>query len=169
MYEQSAGSNTGLIIDIAPFPNGSVPAEQVAAAAALGKFRTGCYGGTPVASGSGSGLNPITIKPAVSGSTAAAAAAIDRVQIREDLSQGQIVRNFTLTALLANGSKAALCPDRGGTSIGSKYICVMPSALEVKSLSLTVTVAKGGTPKITQFAAFSCASLAAEIDASWAY
>jgi hypothetical protein len=171
MYEQSAGSNTGLIIDIAPFPNGSVPAEQVAAAAALGKFRTGCYGGTPVASGSGSGLNPITIKPPASGSTATAAAAatIDRVQIREDLSQGQIVRNFTLTALLANGSKATLCPDRGGTSIGSKYICVMPSALEVKSLSLTVTVAKGGTPKITQFAAFSCASLAAEIDASWTY
>jgi hypothetical protein len=166
MYEQSAGSNTGLIIDIAPFPNGSVPAEQVAAAAALGKFRTGCYGGTPVASGSGSGLNPITIKPA--GSTAAAAV-IDRVQIREDLSQGQIVRNFTLTALLANGSKAALCADRGGTSIGSKYICVMQPALEVKSLSLTVTVAKGGTPKITQFAAFSCASLAAEIDASWTY
>ena len=37
MYEQSSGSNTGLIIDIAPFPNGSVPKPQVAAARALGK------------------------------------------------------------------------------------------------------------------------------------
>ena len=104
------------------------------------------------------------IKPA-SGTTVA----VDRVLIREDLSHGQIVRNFTLTTLLANGSKATLCPDRGGTSIGSKYICVMQSALKVKSLLLTVTVAKGGTPKIAQFAAFSCASLAAEIDASWTY
>ena len=165
MYEQSAGSNTGLIIDIAPFPNGSVPAEQVAAAAALGKFRTGCYGGTPVASGSGSGSAPITIKPATS---SIKGAAIDRVQIREELSQGQVVRNFSLSALLTNGSSLPLCPQRGGTSIGNKYICVMQSPLQVESLTLTVTVAKGGTPTITQFAAFSCGALADEIDASWA-
>ena len=159
MYEQSAGSNNALIIDIAPFPNGSVPAEQVAAATALGKFKTGCYGGIPVASGSGSGSAPITIK-----TSSGAADAIDRVQIREDISSGQIVRAFTLTALLGNGTSVPLCPERGGSSIGAKYICVMPAPLQVKSLTLTVTAAKGGTAKIAQFAAFSCSSLAAEID-----
>ena len=162
MYEQSAGSNNALIIDIAPFPNGSVPAEQVAAATALGKFKTGCYGGIPVASGSGSGSAPITIK-----TSSGAADAIDRVQIREDISSGQIVRAFTLTALLGNGTSVPLCPERGGSSIGAKYICVMPAPLQVKSLTLTVTEAKGGTAKIAQFAAFSCSSLAAEIDESW--
>ena len=165
MYEQSAGSNTGLIIDIAPFPNGSVPAEQVAAAAALGKFKSGCYGGKPVARGFGTSSNPITIKP----EREEVAVAIDRVQIREDLSQGQIVRNFTLTAVLDDGSTSPLCPDRGGTSIGNRYICAMKAPLQVRSLTLTISVAKGGTAKITDFAAFSCGALAKEIDASWAY
>ena len=165
MYEQSAGSNTGLIIDIAPYPNGSVPAEQVAAAAALGKFKRGCYGGTPVASSSGAG----TIKPSQSGG-----ASVDRVQVREDLANGQNVRNFTLVAKLANGGGSAvpLCPDRGGSSIGSKYICVLKAPIKVESLTLTVTAAVGGgsteAAKITQFAAFSCDALAREIDAEWA-
>ena len=162
MYEQSAGSNNALIIDIAPFPNGSVPAEQVAAATALGKFKTGCYGGKPIASGAGSGLLPLTIKPAATPAT------IDRVQIREDIREGQIVRSFTLTAMVGNGTRVPLCPGRGGSAIGSKYICVLPAPLrQVQSLTLTVTVAKGGTPKILQFAAFSCSSLAREIDQSW--
>ena len=110
MYEQSAGSNNALIIDIAPFPNGSVPAEQVAAATALGKFKTGCYGGTPVASAGDGGPwePPITIK-----TSSGATDAIDRVQIREDISSGQIVRAFTLTALLGNGTSVPLCPERG--------------------------------------------------------
>ena len=166
MYEQSAGSNTGLIIDFAPFPNGSLPASQVAAAEALGRYKRGCYGGTPVASGSGSGSGPIVIKP-VSG----VAAAVDRVQIREDQSRGQIVRSFSLTAQLSNGSTVPLCPERGGSSIGNKYICVLPPpGLQVKRLSLTVTsAAEGAMATITQFAAFSCGGLAQEIDESWAH
>jgi hypothetical protein len=168
MYEQSAGSNNALIIDIAPFPNGSVPAAQVAAAAALGRFKKGCYGGTPVASGSGSGSAPITIKPSTAGGLGSnVGAMIDRVQICEDISQGQIVRRFTLSAQLGNGSRVPLCPQRGGSSIGSKYICVLPAPLRVTSLAMAVTAAEGGTPRITQFAAFSCDSLAAEIDRGW--
>ena len=62
---------------------------QVAAAAALGKFKRGCYGAAPVASAAAAG----TITPAQPGG-----AAIDRVQIREELSGGQLVRNFTLVA-----------------------------------------------------------------------
>eukprot|EP01045_Picozoa_sp_COSAG04_P055116 COSAG04_NODE_25008_length_313_cov_0.953271_1_plen_37_part_01 len=34
-YETSSGGNTGLIISIGPFANGSVPPDQAAAAAAL--------------------------------------------------------------------------------------------------------------------------------------
>lgn len=162
MYEQSAGDNTGLIIDIAPFSNGTVPGSQAAAAAALGRYRKQCYGGPAVASGSGSGLAAITIKP-----TTAAAALVDRVQIREDQRNGQVIRAFKLTARLPSGATLPLCPDKA-TSIGSQYICVLKAPIEVANLTLVVTKAEQGTPVISWFAAFRCGQLAAAIDTEWA-
>ena len=156
MYEQSSGANTGLIIDIAPFPNGTVPGEQAAAAAAMGAFVRGCYG-APIASASGS----YKIALPLGGATA-----LDRVQLREDQSKGQLVRNFTVTATLADGSTAPLCA--GGTSIGNKFICVLPAPISATSLAFEATGVEGGDPTIAQFAAFSCGKLAAEIDERWA-
>ena len=43
MYETSSGGNTGLIISIGPFANGSVPLDQLAAAKALGTYVRRCY------------------------------------------------------------------------------------------------------------------------------
>ena len=106
-YETSSGGNTGLIISIGPFANGSVPPDQAAAATALGEYIRRCYGaGKAVASGASSSdatNRTITIAPAKP-------AEIDRVQIREDQSQGQLVRGFRLTAKLANGTTTVLCP-----------------------------------------------------------
>jgi hypothetical protein len=106
--------------------------------------------------------------------------AIDRVQIREDQSQGQFIRRFLLKAVVittvengdgsdddGSGSKTVevLCPTRA-SSIGNKYICVLPAPIQIASLTLEVTEAVGGTPRITQFAAFKCSELAAAIDGS---
>ena len=163
-YETSSGGNTGLIISIGPFANGSVPPDQAAAATALGEYIRRCYGaGKAVASGASSSdatNRTITIAPAKP-------AEIDRVQIREDQSQGQLVRGFRLTAKLANGTTTVLCP-RKTTSIGNKFICSLDAPLVVERLSLTLTgAAAGTTPRITQFAAFRCADVADEIDAAW--
>ena len=164
MYERSSGGNTGLIINIGPFANGSVPSDQAAAAVALGVYVRDCYGaGKAVASGASSAAAPnatITIAPLK-------AAAVDRVQIREDQSKGQLVRRFALTAMLANGTSVVLCPQKT-SSIGNKFICVLSAPLVVANLSLSVTAALAGTtPRISQFAAFRCGDVAKEIDAAW--
>ena len=163
-YETSSGGNTGLIIDIAPFANGSVPLPQAAAAAALGSYINGCYGaGKAVASGASAstGSNTtITIKPSTPSE-------IDRVQIREDQSGGQWVRQFRLTATLPNGTVAVLCPKKT-SSIGNKFICALKAPLTVASVSLSLTASAEGVPQIPQFAMFRCNQLAAEIDATWA-
>jgi hypothetical protein len=113
---------------------------------------------------------------------ASGANAIDRVQIREDQSQGQFIRQFKLSATVNVSSAAArsvgsgnndgsegkntvqvLCPTRA-SSIGNKYICVLPALVRIASLTLEVTEAVGGIPSIKQFSAFKCSDLAARID-----
>ena len=103
MYEASTGSNAAALIDIAPYANGSLPAEQAAAASALGEFVQGCYGasGSAVASGAGT-LNNLTIRPTGGHSTAA----VDRIQLREDQSQGgqrvRVRRSIVLSTMCNN-------------------------------------------------------------------
>ena len=165
MYERSSGGNTGLIINIGPFANGSVPPDQAAAAVALGTYVRHCYAKAAVASvtskvGAPNATN-ITIAPPKP-------TAVDRVQIREEQSKGQLVREFELTATLANGTAVLLCPDRA-SSIGNKYICVMEAPLIVASLSLSVKRTMAGkAARITQFAAFYCSEVARELDVAWA-
>ena len=161
MYETSSGGNTGMIISIGPFANGSVSQDQAAAAAALGTFVRRCYGaGKAVATTAAATSNKsITITPAKPSE-------VDRIQIREDQSKGQLVREFHLTAKLANGTIAVLCPKKT-SSIGNKFICVLDAPLTVTSLSLALVGAAGTAPRITQLAAFRCGHVAAEIDAEW--
>lgn len=147
-YETSAGHNTALIIDFAPMPDGSVPAEQVAAAKALGDFVSACYG-NPIVQGSGN-QTLITLMPS-------APVDVDRVLVAEDQTFGQLVRAFVVTALLANGSHVTLT---SGTSVGNKFIAVLPQPATVAMLTLNVTaLASRSTlpyPVIRAFAAFSC-------------
>ena len=161
MYETSVGHNTALIVDIAPYPNGTVPAAQAAAAAALGSFVSACYG-APIVQGSGNGQLVITLMPSV-------ALAIDRLVVQEDIRSGQLVRAFELTALLPGGTTQVLA---SGTSIGNKYIAVLPVPVTVSQVTLNITslaaLSPTGAPFISNFADFSCSSLAAEADAAWA-
>ena len=156
MYETSVGHNTALIVDIAPYPNGTVPAAQAAAAAALGSFVSACYG-APIVQGSGNGQLVITLMPSV-------ALAIDRLVVQEDIRSGQLVRAFELTALLPGGTTQVLA---SGTSIGNKYICRLAAPVAAVALTFNATSVVGGVPTISQFAAFSCGALAAEADAKW--
>ena len=162
-YETSSGGNTGLIISIGPFANGSVPPDQAAAAATLGGYISRCYGaGKAVVSSAPSSASnkTITIAPALPSE-------VDRVQIREDQSKGQLVRQFHLTALLPNGTTVVLCPGKT-SSIGNKFICILGAPLNVRSLTLSLTgAAAGTTPRVQQFAAFRCGDVAEEIDAAW--
>ena len=162
MYETSVGHNTALIIDIAPFANGSVPTAQVDAAVALGQFISACYGAAVVPPVSGNGSTTLVLP--------LAGAEFDRVLVREDIRMGQLVRAFTISAHLADGSVVTVAT---GSSIGNKFISVASTpTVGATELTLAVTgIAQGaaaGAPFILSFAAYSCGALAAEADAAWA-
>ena len=155
MYETSVGHNTAIIVDFAPMPDGSLPPAQVAAAAALGNFVAACYG-APIVQTSGN-ASVLTLMPS-------APVTVDRVLVSEDQRTGQLVRAFVVTATLANGSAVELAR---GTSIGNKFIAVLPAPVAgVAALTLNVTalaaMAPTPTPIIKAFAAFACDAAAEE-------
>jgi alpha-L-fucosidase len=157
MYETSVGSNTALIIDIAPFPNGTVPADQVQAAQTLGDYVRGCYA-TPIVSSTTVGYNLTLSSPG------GQPVAVDRLVTREDQAFGQLIRSYTISATLADGSTQTLVS--GGSSVGNKRIDILASPVQVTSVTLTVEAATG-TPHIKSFALYSCSALADELDARW--
>lgn len=160
MYETSVGHNTALIIDIAPFANGTVPAQQAAAATALGAFVSACYS-APILQTSGNAQTFFSLMPSM-------AVAIDRVVVQEDILKGQLVRAFDLVATLPGGGSQTLF---SGSSIGHKFIYVLPSPLTVSGISLNITslaaLAPEGAPHVLDFSVYSCDSLAKEADAAW--
>jgi hypothetical protein len=160
MYETSVGHNTALIIDIAPFANGTVPAQQAAAATALGAFVSACYS-APILQTSGNAQTFFSLMPSM-------AVAIDRVVVQEDILMGQLVRAFDLVAMLPGGGSQTLF---SGSSIGHKFIYVLPSPLTVSGISLNITLlaalAPEGAPHVLDFSVYSCDSLAKEADAAW--
>lgn len=87
MYETSAGSNTALIIDFAPFPNGSLPSAQVALAQSLGKYVQLCYNHPVLSLGPQSGQTVLIL-------SSESPVALDRVMVQED--QVRIVVFFNI-------------------------------------------------------------------------
>jgi alpha-L-fucosidase len=149
MYETSSGHNAALIIDFAPQPNGTIPPQQVATAAALGAYVTACYGAPIVQTSGNSTL--LTLMPS-------AAVTMDRVVVREDQRLGQIVRAFTITATLGDGSAVQITP--AGSSIGNKFIQVF-APLTVAMLTLNITGLSPnpptpGGPFILDFSSYEC-------------
>jgi hypothetical protein len=149
MYETSSGHNTALIIDFAPMPSGIIPPAQLATSAALGSYITACYA-VPLLQTSGN-ASVLTLMPS-------GPISLDRVVVREDQRLGQIVRAFTITATLGDGSTALLTS--AGSSIGNKFIQVFAPAT-VASLTLNITglaanPATPGGPFISDFSVYSC-------------
>jgi hypothetical protein len=161
MWEASVGSNTAVIIDIAPYPNGTVPAEQVQAAFLLGQYTNQCYGGPSNVGFAGPVTGLTLIAPIPGGGQLT----VDRVMIQEDQTAGQLVRGYTLTALYANGSSAVL---GSGSSIGARRIHVFSAPTNPTSITLTVTDRAGAAlPTIKGLTALSCAAAVKQWDASW--
>jgi len=146
---------------MAPAPDGSLPADQAAAAQTLGQFVRGCYG-APIANTSGSGADSYTL------AVPTGAAAIDRIVVAEDQSYGQLIRAFSLSAQLTNGTVVSLF---NGTSVGNKYTHILATGLPLASVTVSVTklaaLSPKGSPFIRNFSVHSCNSLVAQLDAEW--
>lgn len=153
MYETSSGHNTALIIDFAPKPDGSLPPEQVANAKALGDYVSACYG-APIVQGSGQDMT-ITLNPS-------APVTMDRLQVREDLTNGQLIRGFSLTGMFANGTVANIFT---GSSVGNKFIVVFqPLTLASITLNITGLAITAKNPFVKDFSAYSCEGVGQSIN-----
>jgi len=156
MYEASVGHNSNALIGLAVPPNGSMAGtQQEAALAGLGAYVAACYGTPIVSAANVSGARPVTLSPS-------APVTVGRVVVAEDQAHGQLVRGFTVTALLANGSTVTL---DAGPAVGNKKIGVVrPAVVGVVSATLNITAAvaapDGAGPAVWLFALYGdCDSL----------
>lgn len=122
----------------------------------------GCYG-KPIISTSSTGKSLLTLL------VPTGSPLVDRVVVAEDQTKGQLIRNFTLTGMLTNGSSVLIT---NGTSVGNKYIAIMPQALPLQAVQLNVTritpLSPSGAPFIRNFALHGCSDLAEALDEDWA-
>lgn len=154
MYEQSVGHNSVALVGIGIPPNGSmVGTLQSAALATLGAYISGCYS-APVVSEVNASATILTLMPS-------SPTSIDRIVFDEDQTRGQLIRGYTVTLLLSNGSFVLA---DAGASIGNRHITVLESALTVAQATLNITAAVAPT-RISFFALYSgCNALARELD-----
>ena len=156
MYEASVGHNSNALIGLGVPPNGTMAGTaQAAALAGLGAYVTACYG-APIVSASDVNATTVTLSPS-------APVVVGRVVVQEDQSLGQLVRGFTVTARLADGSSALL---DSGPSVGNKKIGVVRPALAgVTQVTLDYTswvagIGASPTPVVRFFAIYGdCDSL----------
>lgn len=155
LYHQSVGRSCGLELNLAPQPNGTLAPSFVARLREFGAWIKSCWGmdsavpgrKAPVGVATPSALAPgQSVKVALNGTA-------DRVVIKEDLSNGQLIRSFRVTD--ASGATVY-----AGTSLGHKHLAVFNRTVSGGS-SITVTISSAGgplgapTPRLTRVAAYS--------------
>lgn len=154
VYHTTVGRNSNLLLNISPRPDGTLDPRAVAAYAALGGWVRECYGGRPVASASfapGTRSAGATIAPA-----GGAAAVVDRVSVREDQRHGQLVRAYTVEALVGGEWRVLVA---GGTSVGNRaiHLFVEPVVASALRLNVTASALQGpATAYLSEFAAYNC-------------
>jgi alpha-L-fucosidase len=141
MYDASVGHNTNALIGLGVPPNGTMRGtEQERALKTLGDYISNCYTGALIVSAANRADVTITLSPS-------APALVGRVVVQEDQTRGQLVRGFTVTALLSDGSTVTL---DSGPSVGHKKIGVVrPAVAGVVSVTLNITAATA--PPVVRF------------------
>ena len=123
VYHATVGRNGNLLLDIAPMPNGSIPADAKLRYAELGGWIRACYGKPPAVTGVlAGGARTLTLTlPAASGS----GGVVDRVVLGEALVDGELVRGFTLEV----ESAGAWAVVESKQQVGHKRITLLPSGV----------------------------------------
>lgn len=146
VYHKSVGSNAKLELDFAISRTGQLAPSHVAAYAAFGAWIKSCYGAPVARATPAPGATSVTL------SLGAAAVAVDRVAMQEDLSQSQRVAGYKVEYLAADG--ATWLAFSAGVTIGSKRIDLLAAPVSTTALRLTVLEAFA-PPQLSSFAAFS--------------
>lgn len=135
IWELSVGRGANFLINIGPDCHGRLPEKDAQTLLAFGEELRRVYGAP---------LDGFSVM--AQGNTAGAweihadeTALVNRVSVREDLSEGESVMRFHLEARLARGSWLRLYE---GTTIGHRAICVFPT-VRTDALRLVVDEADG--------------------------
>ena len=144
VYYHSVGQNTNLLLNVAANSSGLVEDSYVQRLSEFGAWIRGCFNRS-VATTQGSGftlqLSPTTLNPLQ----------FNHILISEDQSEGQLVRNFTVSAILPNYTEVVVVE---GQSIGNKLVLSV-SPLTAQKVVLYVTGAVA-TPSFLQFSLYRC-------------
>eukprot|EP01052_Picozoa_sp_SAG31_P041190 SAG31_NODE_6178_length_2136_cov_0.998036_2_plen_403_part_00 len=155
-YHDSVGRNAFWLLDWSPQPEGTLRSDHIARYRELGDWLQECYS-RPI-------VETTTLNGKTMSFTVPVGRAVDRVVLKEDLSAGQRVRSFTVTA---KASAAALQTVANGTSIGNKFIALLDKvypAGTTLTLSLDQTV---GAAVMVSFAGYNCSQTPRPSDCSY--
>lgn len=139
-YHASRGRNSNWLLGLSPAPNGTLAPQHVALAEQLGAWLRGCYGAAPAAAGAMAPGATALVVP-VAGAGGAGHAIVDRVRLREDQTQGQIVRAYNISATLVGGGSLLVA---SGSSVGAGKIDRFAQAVDATSLLLVTDAAPLG-------------------------
>ncbi len=143
MYYTSVGLNCNFVIGAVPDQRGLVPKMDAEVGAAFGKEISRRFG-KPLAETKGHGNNVVL--------RLGAPTRIDHVVIREDIAQGERIRQFTVEALVPGNHWQKLFE---GQSVGHKWIIKFP-ALEAAQVRVQVSKCTA-SPHLRSLAVYSTA------------
>lgn len=135
VYHTTVGRNCLLELDLAPDRDGLIPPNHVALYKQLGDFVKSCYG-KPVAGVKGKAEPKGGYRLKFNRPTS-----IDRIQLMEDQSNGQVIRSYQVNAKVVdkNGWKGKWTVVSQGKSVGHKKIDLFKSPVEVTEVFINTT------------------------------
>jgi len=137
VYHDIIGSNSFLLLDWTPLPDGTLRSDHIKRYQEFGDWIKGCYSVPVVAVEKPKGTNVTLIIPA--------GAEVDRIMIEEDQSRGQRARGYKITiGSVVQGT---------GTSIGNKRIAMLPRSFTGQDINVAVT---GEAPILARISAYNC-------------
>ncbi|KAK3186061.1 hypothetical protein K4F52_005285 [Lecanicillium sp. MT-2017a] len=140
VYHRTVGRNCMLELDLSPGRDGLVTPAHVERYRGLGDFIKTCYGNpvtpTNVIKECGAGVYAMKFDKPVS---------IDRIQLMEDQSDGQVIRTYGVYAKLAGVEQDGWTLVSDGTSVGHKTIDIFDNVIKVDAIKVNSTYVD--TPK----------------------
>lgn len=149
VYHDSVGRNGFLMMDFGPDKDGLIAPDQVTAYKRFGDWIRACYGAA-VVSTHGSVATNQTLRIQIPNG-----ALVDRVMMKEDQVDGQIIRSYEVEAEYAHGTRIIVSR---GYSVGNKRIDLIgPPLSRAIAVRLRVTQLAPGSvsAKVTHFGAYS--------------
>lgn len=148
-------------MDYAPNTDGLIAPDQVARYKEFGDWQRSCYSGAGRLGVVQHELGSDTNTTAADGRREAlelrwgTPQTIDRVVLREDQTEGQSIRGWSVQAQLAPSANWVVLVN--GTSIGNKWISLLEANYTVTALRAQVTAsAAGSTPKLRTISGHLC-------------